>query len=128
MRCTRSRNDTSRRFPPTLDHPSPVPPAEDAADPYLEVDFAAAVGIREDVLPGEGREGLVALDQDVDVHDAHGEIPRILEVPHEGIPLPFRHLGLNLGEGLDVLPLECAPVLVEKPMDRLLLRARLLRE
>src|SRR2546427_11413847 len=64
-----SSSRQSRRLPPTLNPPSPVPPAEHAADPDLEVHLTAAVGIREDGLPGKGRKGVVALDQNVDVQD-----------------------------------------------------------
>src|SRR5438093_10097902 len=81
----------------------------------------------EDVLPGKRRKRLVALDQDVDVRDSYGEAIRILEVPHERVPLCFRH-DLKFCKCVDVLTLKRDPVLVQEPMDRLLLRARHLRK
>src|SRR5439155_13447820 len=97
-------------LPPGANLPARVLARKDATDPYLEVDLAAGSYLCEDVLSCERCKGLVGLDQDVDVGDSHGETLRIFEIPHERVPLLFRHC-LNLAECVDVLALERDPVL-----------------
>src|SRR5438128_4738003 len=84
-----------------------------AAHADLESDLPAALRVLEDVAPREGRERLLALDEDVEVRELHAEAAGVVEITEEALALVVGHAHLNRREPIEVLRLQRGAVFLE---------------